>query len=643
MVDIPLVAAPISGGGGAVTPSSPGSWTGGGTGSVSVRNGLVGVRAAAGLSNTGTTGFGRLAPFNPNTVYPPMGGGKWPGRVEAPPPGFGQTPDSGGSSQKGSSGDDGGQAESEPTERDPESPERVKGEDDKEPKKKKLRKAAKALKRPKQKNENHPSKHLGVNDLSQEGKSSSSGCKAENDPSRLPDDIIPTLGGIARDIQTQIPAMQQLLQNLPNELLNNFLSGMPPGLQSLIPSNVIPGLSNNGMYSLNSLIGLVGGGALGNAASDVMRSLLPNIGLPPQIAQQLTSVNLNQLFPGAQTGSGTTFAALAQTLSTIQLAAGSANNSGIPLNPSMLNQAVVTALTSTGLSNIIPTNIVGLANSLVQNPIGNIINAAMGGNAFGTLNGIIPIIPSNLSNPSTALLSGMNQLIPPQIAQNIMNPSQILGLLPANLQNIIPMVAPIMQGAVPNLIEQITNASPEKVAGSDIGAGNGGARHKEKEATNDGKDSKDARDIDYAQMLSPSFDLFQLSAGTAVNPGSNRLHKDDSGPEVDEIIKNLSSLANNVLEPLREAFPGMQIHSGYREKDGEHAKGKAVDVAWNVSPTRLMEIADWIRQNIPYKELIMEFQKTGWIHITYEKGSKPQSVTSKSAGGCEKGLVNRQG
>jgi hypothetical protein len=643
MVDIPTVAPlgpSVSTGGSA---SAPGSWV-----NPSPTTSFSATNQIPGSSNILPSGnfqgnFGRLVPFDSNAVYPnPATGGKWTDRVLPPPEGFGQTPDSGGSSQQGGSGDDGGEAKADPAEKEKEDNQRAKGEDitKDEKKKKKLRTASKQLSRPKQKNANHPAKHLGINDLSQEGQGGQNGCKANNDPAGLPDDIVPVLGGIARNIMPQVPAMEQLLQNIPNAVLGNFLGALPPGLQSFIPPGVIPGLGNSGPFSLNGLVGLVGGGALGNAASEIIRSVLPNIGIPPQVAQQLSSVALNQIFPTANISSGTNYAALAQTLSTIQLASGSATNSGIPLNPAMLNQAVVTALNASGLSQVIPTNILGVANSLVQNPIGTIVNAAMGGGNIPP----IPIIPSNLSNPSASLLSGLGQFVPPEVAQGIMNVSQLSNILPGNLQNLIPMVSPLMQGGAPNLIQQIANAAPEMVPNSDvIGSLLSGSKPKEKKPTNDGKDSKDVRHIDLAQMVSESFDLFQLSTGTAINPGSNRIHKGDSGPDVDEIIKNLSGLSNNVLEPLRRAFPNMQIHSGYREDSGEHSKGKAVDVAWNVSPTRLMEIADWARKNLPYKELVMEMQKTGWLHIVYEQGSKSQSVSTSSAAGCEKGLVNRKG
>jgi len=550
----------------------------------------------------------------------------------------------GGSSQKGN--DKAEPQEAEPEKTDKESRDRAQG---KEKEKEELSKPSKAHKRVKKKNKNHPSKHLGVKDLDQEG--GSSGCGGQNsDPASLPNDIVPVLGGLARNISTEIPAMEQLLQNLPNEILGNFIGALPFGLQSFIPPGVIPGLSNTGPFNLNGLIGMMGGAALGNISNDMLRSILPAIGIPQQAIQQLTSMplaqvlpQLNQIIPqmnqitGGLSGMAMNAASVAQTLSTIQVSLANANNSGIPLNPQMLNQAVGLAIQSTGLGQIIPTNIMGLANSFVQNPMGTLINSVMGGGG-----GVFPILPSNLSNPSAMLLSGLSQFVPAQLAQTLMNPAQLMNMLPMNLQNLIPAVAPILQGAAPNLIQQIANASPEKVPGSDQAGGNtGGGGCKIKEAPNDGKNSKDVRDISYSQMLSPVFDLFQLSAGSTVNPGSNRINKGDGGKEVDEVIKNLSSVAVNVLEPLREAFPFMQIISGYRET-GEHADGKSVDVAWPYSPQKLMEIADWARQNLPVTVQMNQYKK-GWLHLKFEESCKGGAASTSSAGGCEQGLVNRKG
>lgn len=588
-------------------------------------------------SGVGSGNFGRLAPFNPDTVYPSLRDGKLPNRAE-PTPG-GQAPQ----------GDDKpAEEQAEPATPDTEITENTKG---KHKTKEKLKKPQKAHERVKKGNKHQPMKHLGVQSLDKEG--SSGGCGDMASPGSLPDDIVPMLGNVAREISTQVPAMQQLLQNLPNQVLGNFLGNLPSGLQSFIPPGLINGLNTPGLFNLNGLIGLVGGAAIGNIANDALRSLLPAIGIPQQAISQLTSIplnqisgqlsqvlpQLNQLSTGINSINNTAMnaASVARALSNIQIAIGNSRNSGIPLEAQQLNQAIVLALNSSGLSRFIPTNLMGLANSFVQNPMGSIINAAMGSGAIGAT----PLIPSNLSNSSGALLSGLSQFLPANVVQGLFNAQQLINMLPGNLQNLIPTVAPIIQGAAPNLAAQAFNASPEKVGGSDIPGGNQGSGGcKIKQAPNDGKNAKGFRDINYAQPLSPNFDLWQL-VGTAVEGGSHRINEGQGGSKPDEVIKNLSSVAVNVLEPLKEAYPLLSIISGYRES-GDHAKGKSVDVAFPANPTKLMEIADWARQNLPVT-VEMNMFKTGWLHLKFEESCKGGAASTASSAGCESGLVNRKG
>lgn len=514
--------------------------------------------------------------------------------------------------------------------------------------KKEQKEARGAYKRPKEQNAMHAMKHLGIKDLDKEG-----GCSGDNsDPASNPGDIVPMLGGAARDIATRMPAMEQLLQSLPNQVIGNFLGNLPAGLQSFLPSGIIPGLQNIGAFNLNGLVNLVGNGAIGNIANDALRSILPSIGLDSGAIRQLTSVpfnqlstqigqivpGLNQISAGLNTVSGTNAAYVARTLSNMQLALGNAGNNGIPLNTNQINQALAVSLNA-GLGQVIPTSLVGLAGGFAQNPVGSLVNAALGGGIPS-----VPILPSNLSNSAGQLLSGLSQAIPAQLAQNLFNVNQLANLLPGNLQNLLPSIAPVLQGAAPNLIQQALNASPDRIPGSTQAGGNqsgGGGGCKIKEALNDGKNSKGVRAINYAQPLSADFDLFQLATGSGISPGSNRIHKGKGGGDVDEIIKNLSSVAVNVLEPLKNAYPFMTVLSGYRES-GDHAKGKTVDVAWNVPPRQLMEIANWARQNLPVTVKMVQ-QKTNWLELKFEESCKGGAASTEGAGGCESGLVNRKG
>jgi hypothetical protein len=87
----------------------------------------------------------------------------------------------------------------------------------------------------------------------------------------------------------------------------------------------------------------------------------------------------------------------------------------------------------------------------------------------------------------------------------------------------------------------------------------------------------------------------------------------------------------NVLQPIRSNFDKpVIVSSGYRSAelciaigssiDSQHTEGKAADI--EVPGVDNKELADWIRHNLEYDQLILEFYKdgepdSGWVHISY--------------------------
>ena len=90
----------------------------------------------------------------------------------------------------------------------------------------------------------------------------------------------------------------------------------------------------------------------------------------------------------------------------------------------------------------------------------------------------------------------------------------------------------------------------------------------------------------------------------------------------------------NVLQPIRSEFEkAVIISSGYRSQElciaigskisSQHAEGKAADL--EIPSIDNKELAWWIRNNLDYDQLILEFYKegepdSGWIHISYNEG-----------------------
>lgn len=101
-------------------------------------------------------------------------------------------------------------------------------------------------------------------------------------------------------------------------------------------------------------------------------------------------------------------------------------------------------------------------------------------------------------------------------------------------------------------------------------------------------------------------------------------------------VASLQALCLGVLEPLRDNFKRpITITSGYRSKalckaigssaKSQHAKGEAADFEIRTIPN--YEVACWIRDNVEFDQLILEFYdgkspNSGWIHVSYRADGK---------------------
>ena len=99
--------------------------------------------------------------------------------------------------------------------------------------------------------------------------------------------------------------------------------------------------------------------------------------------------------------------------------------------------------------------------------------------------------------------------------------------------------------------------------------------------------------------------------------------QDQNGMTKQEIVGNLKYLAVNVLDKVYEQYPDVVITSGFRTGSGsDHNKGFAVDLQFSShSFSEYYEIARWIKDNTPYKQVLLEYatRSTGtisWIHVS---------------------------
>lgn len=103
----------------------------------------------------------------------------------------------------------------------------------------------------------------------------------------------------------------------------------------------------------------------------------------------------------------------------------------------------------------------------------------------------------------------------------------------------------------------------------------------------------------------------------------------DNKPSIQKMI-HLVYLAAFVLEPLRVAM-GMpiRISSGYRcdalnkavggVYNSQHLKGQAADICIDGDMTKGRKMFNYIRDNLPFDQLIWEHNKAGiyWIHVSF--------------------------
>jgi hypothetical protein len=105
-------------------------------------------------------------------------------------------------------------------------------------------------------------------------------------------------------------------------------------------------------------------------------------------------------------------------------------------------------------------------------------------------------------------------------------------------------------------------------------------------------------------------------------------------------------LAENIFQPIRDCFATpIFISSGYRSdalneaiggsKTSQHSKGEAIDIDMDYrSGPENEEIFHYIRENLPFDQLIWEFgtdERPDWVHVSYNSDGEQrgQILTAK--------------
>lgn len=147
--------------------------------------------------------------------------------------------------------------------------------------------------------------------------------------------------------------------------------------------------------------------------------------------------------------------------------------------------------------------------------------------------------------------------------------------------------------------------------------------------------------------LSPHFSLSEfLKSDTATR---QRIPNTPSAVH----ITAMERLCRRVLEPMRAHFgKPVRITSGFRSPalcvavgssvSSQHAKGEAAD--FEISGVDNREVAIWMRDNLPFDQLILENYvqgqpNSGWIHISYREGRLRKDVLTYTRRAYFKGLL----
>ena len=128
--------------------------------------------------------------------------------------------------------------------------------------------------------------------------------------------------------------------------------------------------------------------------------------------------------------------------------------------------------------------------------------------------------------------------------------------------------------------------------------------------------------------LSRNFTLSELiNSDTAIRRGN------DNNPN-DYQIEKLKTLCEKILQPVRDHFGRVKVTSCFRSPElcvaigsslsSQHSKAEAAD--FEVIGVDNCELADWIRRELDWDQLILEFYtpgepNSGWIHCSFTEGT----------------------
>jgi hypothetical protein len=153
-------------------------------------------------------------------------------------------------------------------------------------------------------------------------------------------------------------------------------------------------------------------------------------------------------------------------------------------------------------------------------------------------------------------------------------------------------------------------------------------------------DSESCQD-DQKIRISSNYNLAQLSCASVIpqksipKEGQTKTHPTYGILTRQQIIKNLTNLSINVIEPIRKQFPAIIVTNAYRNKGGtsQHEAGMAVDLQFSdINGSISSQNVQMLKRALDiekildgsYDQFLLEYKTTRggkpWIHISYNEG-----------------------
>ena len=150
-------------------------------------------------------------------------------------------------------------------------------------------------------------------------------------------------------------------------------------------------------------------------------------------------------------------------------------------------------------------------------------------------------------------------------------------------------------------------------------------------------------------QLSENFSLDELiKSQTAERKGI------DNYPNADQIY-NLTALAENILQPIRNKWGSFLVSSGYRSKElcleigskstSHHCCNDGYSASdFEVAGIDNYDLCKWIEENLEFDQLILECYKpghpnSGWVHCSISDSPRKETLTYDRSRGYRPGLI----